>query len=217
MKKIICIPIALLIAAAGLTGCGADKEEYREVSYSPEETVSAVSIDVRDREIEVSPSEDGRIHISCFESGRERYDISVSDSGTLTMAADDNKAWSDYIGAKASSDVRKITLLIPDELLDTLDISTTNEDIILNPVNVGRASLNSNGGNILFEKLNAASALAFTAKNGSVSGTLVGGYDDYSMSCSIKKGECSLPEKKEGGEKALTVSVNNGDIEIDFA
>lgn len=31
-----------------------------------------------------------------------------------------------------------------------------------------------------------------------------------------KKGESNLPENIEGGEKTLTVSSNNGDVEIGF-
>lgn len=53
-----------------------------------------------------------------------------------------------------------------------------------------------------------------TAKNGSITGNVLGGWDDFSVSCEIKKGESNLPERKEGGEKSLTVNCNNGDIDI---
>ena len=53
-------------------------------------------------------------------------------------------------------------------------------------------------------------------KNGDITGAIVGSYDDYAITCTVKKGESSLPEDKEGGSKTLTVSNNNGDIAIDF-
>lgn len=216
MKKIVCPVISTLLIAAIFTGCTGKKEEYEKFTYTSAETVNSVSIDVRDRVIDVLPSEDGKVHIDGFENNKERYDVSVSDGGALTMTIDTNKEWSDYIGGKSSSDVRKITLKVPNGDLDSLSISTTNEDIILMPVNVGNITLDSNGGNISFEKLNAESSVALNAKNGNISGTIVGGYDDYTISCSVKKGESNLPKEKESGVKKLVVSINNGDIDVNF-
>lgn len=217
MKKIFCLAISLLLTAVIFTGCTDKKEEYEAYSYTSVETVSSVSIDVRDRVIEVSPSEDDKVHIDCFESSKERYNISVSDGGALTMTITDNKEWFDYIGGKAPSDTRKIILKLPNGALDSLSISTTNEDISLMPMNVGSITLESNGGNILFEKLNAESSVNLNAKNGNISGTIVGSYDDYSVFCNIKKGESNLPSEKEGGTKKLIVSINNGDVDVNFA
>lgn len=216
MKKIVCLAISSLLTAVIFAGCTGKKEEYEEFSYTSAETVNSVSIDVRDRVIEVSSSEDGKVHIDGFESGKERYDISVSDSGALTMTIADNKEWSDYIGVKAPSDVRKIILKVPNGDLDSLSISTTNENIALTPVNIGNVTLGSNGGNISFEKLNVENSVTLDAKNGNISGTIVGGYDDYSVYCSIKKGESNLPTEKEGGVKKLVVSTNNGNIDVSF-
>lgn len=216
MKKIVCLAISSLLTAAIFTGCTEEKEEYEAYSYTSVEAVSSVSIDVRDRVIEVSLSEDGKVHIDGFESSKERYDISVSDSEALTMTIADYKEWSDYIGGKAPSDARKITLKVPNEGLDSLSIYTTNEDITFEPVNVGSVTLESNGGNILFDKLNAENSVTLNAKNGNISGTIVGGYDNYSVSCSIKKGKSNLPEEKEYGTKKLVVSINNGDVDVTF-
>lgn len=50
-------------------------------------------------------------------------------------------------------------------------------------------------------------------KSQSISGTM----DEFSITCTIKKGESNLPALKEGGDKSLTVECNNGDINIEFA
>lgn len=74
-----------------------------------------------------------------------------------------------------------------------------------------------NGGSIELELLDAGSSVSLSAKNGSVRGTLVGSYDDFAIEADVKKGDSNLPAVKEGGEKALAVDVNNGDIDLTFS
>ena len=70
---------------------------------------------------------------------------------------------------------------VPDGLLDSLEISTTDEDITLPALAVtGSISLSSNGGDVSFGNLSVGSGLALNAKNGDITGTVVGSYDgDY--------------------------------------
>ena len=77
-------------------------------------------------------------------------------------------------------------------------------------------SLNVNGGNITFDTLFAGNNIDLTVKNGNINGSIVGGWDDFAISCQIKKGESNLPENKESGDKRLSVNCNNGDVLIDF-
>ena len=58
--------------------------------------------------------------------------------------------------------------------------------------------------------------LELRAKNGNISGTVAGSYDDFAIFSAVKKGESNLPEEKDSGEKTLQVSCNNGDIAIVF-
>lgn len=201
-----------------LTGCSGNEEPFAQKSYEADGgEVSAVAIDVRDREISVTLSSDNRIHIDYFENSKERYDISVTDEQVLVVKTANEKEWTDYIGGKASEEVRKISLQVPDALLKKLQLSTTNEDISLPAMTVTEEiSLSANGGDIRFEPLNAGKAIRLEAKNGNISGEIVGGYDDYAITCTIKKGESNLPSKKEGGDKTLEVSNNNGDIDLSF-
>lgn len=67
-----------------------------------------------------------------------------------------------------------------------------------------------------FGDLDVGSALTLTVKNGDISGTIAGSYDDFSIQSEIKKGESNLPENKASGEKTLTVSGNNGNVDIEF-
>ena len=218
MKKIISLAVCLVLGTFVLAGCSDNNDPFTQKEYTVDATqIEEISIDVRDRQIEVSISEDDQIHIVYFENSKETYDIMVSDEKVLTMTSACNKEWTDYIGGKPSAENRKISLQIPDALLDTLTLSTTNEDISLPALVItGSISISSNGGNITFENLDVGNALYLTVKNGDIGGTVIGSYDDFAIQSEIKKGESNLPDNKDGGEKTLNVSCNNGDVNIEF-
>lgn len=128
-----------------------------------------------------------------------------------------NKEWTDYIGGKPSAEDRKIVLQVPTALLDTVILSTTNEDVFLPVLAVtGSIDVSTNGGNITFENLDVGNTLTLTVKNGDISGTVAGSYDDFAIQSEIKKGDSNLPNNKESGKKMLNVTSNNGDINIEF-
>ena len=217
MKKIIAFTLCLALSSFALVGCSGESEPFEEKSYTPDVQVSGSNLDVRDREIEVSLSEDEQIHIQYSENDKEYYDISVSDKNVLTMVNASNKEWTDYIGGKPSAEDRKIVLQIPDTLLDNLTLSTTNEDVSLPALTVtGNITISCNSGNIAFESLSVGNALSLTVKSGDISGKVTGSYDDFAIQTEIKKGDSNLPGNKEDGEKSLNVSCNNGDVDIEF-
>lgn len=218
MKKIISLALCLVLGSFVLTGCSDDNEPFTQREYTADILqIEKINIDVCDREIEVSISENHQIQIVYFENNKETYDITVSDESELTMTSVSNKDWKDYVGVKPSAENRKISLQIPNALLDTLVLTTTNEDISLPILAVtGNISISSNGGNITFDKLNIGNSITLTAKNGDISGAIVGGYDDFSIESNIKKGKSNLPDNKNGGEKMLNVSNNNGNVNIEF-
>lgn len=218
MKKILaaltaCTVFAALLAAVGCSG----EETFEAKRYSSgEDSVKSISIDVTDREVEIITSTDGQVHIDYSESEQEFYSLRLSEDGDLTMTLETDKDWTDFIGTKPAAQYRKITLAVPSGLSD-LTIRTTNETIGITSLTVQNAvMLDCNGGNIAFELLGVGKSLDVTAKNGNITGNVLGGWDDFSVSCESKKGESNLPERKEGGEKLLTVNCNNGDIDIQF-
>lgn len=218
MKKIIALLTCLILGAACFTGCTGNDEAFTGKSYTAEvEQITEIYIDVQDRQIEVTSSADNQIRIEYFENSKEYYNISVSDDHVLEMTAASDKEWTDYIGGKPPIDARKITLQLPDTLLTGLKLSTTNEDISLPALSVAEdVSLYSHGGNIIFDKLDVGNKINLNAKNGNISGSIIGSYDDYTISCDIKKGKSTLPTSKKDGAKTLTASNNNGNINIDF-
>lgn len=188
MKKIISLAFCLVLGSFVLTGCSNNGEPFKEKSYTPDTKINEINLDVQDREIEVSLSEDEQVHIQYSENSKEYYDISVSDENVLMMTSASSKDWTDYIGGKPSAENRKIFLQIPDALLDALTLSTTNENISLPAFTVIESiRISSNGGDFAFGNLNVGNAINLTVKNGDISGTIAGSYDDFAIQSEIKK------------------------------
>lgn len=218
MKKITAILFFVILAAAlSLAGCS-DNNTFTEKSYaSGDEPIEKISIDVADRELEVSASEDDRVHIDYFDSETEFLHITVTEGNELLVKLEYNKNWTDFIGVKPSGEYRKIQIRVPDNLISAFSATTTNENIQLSPLSfTDNISLNANGGDIVCEKINAGKSISLTAKNGNIRGSVLGGMDDFSITCTIKKGKSNLPAQKEGGVKTLSADCNNGDINVEF-
>lgn len=217
MKKIIALALCFVMSSFALAGCSGESEPFKRKNFTPDTQVNGINLDVRDREIEVVLSKDEQVHIQYSENSKEYYEISVSDGNLLTMVNASNKEWTDYIGGKPSAEDRKIVLQVPTALLDTVILSTTNEDVFLPVLAVtGSIDVSTNGGNITFENLDVGNTLTLTVKNGDISGTVAGSYDDFAIQSEIKKGDSNLPNNKESGKKMLNVTSNNGDINIEF-
>ncbi len=216
MKKIISIAFCFFLSCVILTCCSTNGEPFEEKNYTSNTEIDEIKIDVRDRQIEVSLSDDEHVHIKYYENSKEYYDIKVSDENVLMMTGVSDKNWTDYIGIRASDDNRKISLQIPNAYLDNFTLSTTNEEVSLSALAVtGDINISSNGGDVVFEELDVGNALNLTVKNGDISGVVVGGYDDFAIQTEIKKGETNLPNKSDG-EKTLDITCNNGDANIEF-
>ncbi len=214
MRRIMVI-LMLVFSASVFAACSVDGA-FNARSYTESlDGIRGLQVDVRDRGIRVQPSEDESIHIDCFESDKEYYDLS-RDGGTLKLSLVQNKKWSDFFGTKPNESFRSITIRIPNSKLDDITITTTNEDVDISEVEVLKhLTITSNGGDIQLDKVSAGSSINLENKNGDITGSIIGGYDDFSMDITIKKGDSNLSSKP-GGSKALTAKNNNGDIKISF-
>ena len=216
-KKVVTLMVVLVFGSLLLTGCSTSIPFVAKTYTIEGSKVSSLIVDVRDREIEVSVSNDGLVHIDYFENAKEFYDISVSHDKVLTMKAVTNKDWKDFIGLSPAIGARKISIQVPDSHLSSLDLSTTKQDLILFPLTVnGSVTLSSNGGNITFEKMDVKTMLKVTGKNGNIRGTVAGSHDDFSILTTIKKGKTNLSTDLKDKDKRLEVSNNNGNINITF-
>lgn len=211
MKKIAFALTALITLVCAFAGCSSDPFEAKR--YVSDDAISAVSIDVIDRAIEIGVSDDERVRIDYFDGTKEFCEISVTDE-VLSLKLATDKDPTDFVGTKPSIEYRKIRLEVPNGLAN-LEIATTNETISVSDVAVSdKISLRVNGGDISFERI-GGNAIELWAKNGNISGTVTGTIDDYAITCEIKKGDTNLTDKA-NGDKTLHATNNNGDINVTF-
>ena len=218
MKKLTAFLLVVLGAALfALAGCSGSDNFTEKTYQSGDSAIEKIVIDVSDREVEIGASEDDQVHIDYYDGEKEYLDISVSEDNQLTVRLVFDKDWTDFIGTKPSAEYRKIEVRIPDGSIVEFSASTTNENISVSSLAFAESvNLNSNGGSILCERVSVGKSIGLTAKNGDIAGTVVGGWDDFSISCSIKKGDSNLPANKEGGTKSFVADCNNGNINIEF-
>ena len=218
MKKVISMIGLLCVGIAVLSGCSTKQNVFTEKNYTTDSSqIQTINIDAIDRKIDIELSDDNQIYIDYYESEQEFFNIAVSDDHTLTMSYNTEKQWTDYVGFSAPLQNRTIRVRIPQNLLSSLIIKTTNEDITLPSLTVtDSVSMYVNHGNIQFDTLDAGNAISLETKNGNINGTILGSYDDFTIESFAKKGENSLPESKSGGNKILKVFTNNGDIQMDI-
>ena len=99
-----------------------------------------------------------------------------------------------------------------------LSVNTTNGHIKVSPLSFTESvKLDTNGGDILCDRINVGKSLNLKSKNGDITGAILGGWADFSIVCKIKNGNSNLPALKEGGDKSFSADCNNGDISIEFA
>lgn len=215
MKKIGSCALLCALLLSLLSGCAA--ETFTEEHYAADPAqISQIQLDLRDRQVEVIASTDGQIHLRYSQSDSEFYRIAEKD-GVLTMTSESNRKWYQYFGWKTNETHRIVVLELPPEALGSLAISTTNEDIRVSTLSVTDGiSLSANGGNIAFDGLRAEGAIFLAVKNGDIQGTILGSYEEYSITCAIKKGESNLASNPNDTGKPLTISANNGDVDIQF-
>lgn len=222
MKKVKFVMLSLVsVCVLGfgflLSGCSND-ETFTEKTYLSEENqISSITINVEDRNLEIVASDDNQVSIEYFDSEKQYLDITVSESKELTVKLTYNKEWTDFIGTKAAAEYRKIKIGIPNNLISSFSATTTNENIKVSSLSFQESvNLNSNGGNVICERVNVGNSINLISKNGNITGTIIGGWDDFSITCKIKKGDCNLPLNKQGGTKSFSADCNNGDINIEF-
>ncbi|MCM1259808.1 MAG: DUF4097 domain-containing protein [Prevotella sp.] len=219
MQKKFLLAICMMVNLTLLIGTGCSRHDHFIVkSYSSkDDVIESVHIDVANREIEIGASDDNQIHIDYFDNEKEYLDIQVSENHELIIKLSRVKKWTDFIATKAPKAYRRINIQLPNYIISTLSIQTTNESIRVNALAVANSvCLLSNGGNIEVNQISVGQTLDLSTKNGNITGTILGGWDDFSISCSIKKGDCNLPLEKKEGAKGLKVKCNHGNIKLDF-
>lgn len=77
-------------------------------------------------------------------------------------------------------------------------------------MNIQEMSLSSNGGDLLFEKLNLKN------KNGTVKRSIIGNELDFSIHSKVKKSKRSIKSNNGNKEKPFHLIENNSEVNVEF-
>ena len=132
-----------------------------------------------------------------------------SSSGSVRF--DDVKA-EDNFSAKASSGSVKLEKV----KCNDLTLKSNSGSIRLNDVKAeGSLEAKNSSGGIHFDALEVGKDISLSATSGSVSGTLIGSEDDYSIISKTSSGSNNLTDSR-NGSKSMDVTTTSGSIKIQF-
>lgn len=97
-----------------------------------------------------------------------------------------------------------------------LEAGATTGNIRTSSVKAGSVNLHASTGDIRVDALDAES-ITLKASTGSITGTLKGHAEDYSIESHTSTGDNNLPESFGSGERKLSVTTSTGSISISFA
>ena len=188
MKKLF-LGIVLTVSLGILSGCMITEnyDEYKRKQFRSTDEISEIIANDSSTNYSLQVSDTEELLVEYSDSTTESwYDIDVAD-GVLKIEKTQGT-----VGVEENS----VIITLPKKEYKNISIETSN-------------------GNIVFENILAEKYKCFV-KNGDITGSISGVMDEFSITCTIKKGESNLPALKEGGDKSLTAECNNGDINMNF-
>jgi len=101
-KKLLTTTGLLVTLLISLAGCSSQSTSMEEKKYIiPAQKIDTLTIDVKDKKINILQSKDEQIHIVYYESEKDFYKIDLSDDKELSMVSDSNKEWKTILEEKA--------------------------------------------------------------------------------------------------------------------
>jgi len=183
-----------------------DTEDYREKRYEVKEDFSSIRIDGRECSVRLAPSEDGKCSVICRETDQATNRVSV-ENGQLTVKHEYKRHWFQLVGV--SLDLLEITVMLPEESYDRLEIGTASGDIeVPQGFTFTEAEIGSASGDAAFYA-QTRGALKLSSTSGDLA---MDGIRAKSLSAGTTSGELVLSSAKVLGE--VSVSTTSGDIEL---
>ena len=239
MKK--CLVFLLLLSMTYLfCGCSnihlrGTAPHYEENTYSASDEIESVTIDEKNTPIQIVSSDSKTVSVTYYraDDGSEDYEI-TEENGELTITKQSQSNIGDRYSEDDSYKNVKLVLSLPDNYtgnlcIETLDgdinignvdiqditITTNNGNIAFGSATINHLQINTLDGNISFDNTAIIQELDCKTKNGNVIGTFSGNMADYSIVTETVGGNSNL-NSKVGGDKTISISTQDGDIDISF-
>ena len=97
----------------------------------------------------------------------------------------------------------------------SLKALTTSGKIMLNNIKTGSAVIEATSGNIMVESLDSLDT-RIDLTSGSVTGSIVGNINDYTIESHVTSGRNSLPGNFAGGSRKIYAEITSGTINLSF-
>jgi len=144
-----------------------DKASYTQTTKIIGNTeLENLKITTRNERITIKPTTRTEIRITYYESDRNKYSFSETDD-TFTMTKDSNIR-NFRIGINFSIFIPYIVVEIPETLILSYDIKTSNARIQLNDLNLRESTFTSSNGRIEVENIVSTANLKFQTSNSSI-------------------------------------------------
>ena len=178
-----------------------------------------------DTDIEFKLSTDDKTTVVCYEKVKVYHTVSA-ENGTLKIKCTDDRKLFDYLGFSFSSP--KITVFLPSESYNDIDIKLTTGDILINNLTVNKLNIALTTGDITLITLIATNKISAVTSTGDIEFYLCDANEIYlktttsdidgslltgkTFSAKTTTGDIKIPQNSSGG--LCTLITTTGDISI---
>lgn len=194
------IGIALCTFDGELSAFGT--ETYETNSYEIAEPFHTVSVQTDTADLVLARSEDDRCHVICYESEKEKHEVSVTD-GVLKVTAEDTRAWYEYIGVNFQT--TKITVYLPEGAEPVLYVKESTGDVTIpSELRLQAADISVSTGHVTCHA-SVSEALCVQATTGDIA---ISGVSADRLELSVSTGNITVSDLVCAGD--VTVHVSTG-------
>lgn len=187
-------------------GGQAGEFEQKQFTVSAAE-VKALRIADENDTVELTPSTDGNVTITYYESKLDRYEVGVDNGGLLDMHYVNGRKWYQYLDAQWVRPFTKITVAMPADFGGDMTLSTVNGSVVAQGFTAGSVDAATTNGNIQLKDFNASGKAAVRTTNGQITLTNL---TAQSVTAANTNGRIQLDAVNSNG--AVTLSTVNGSI-----
>lgn len=180
---------------------------YETKEYEITEEFRGISVVAKTALVEIVPSDDGKISVTCREQKSLAHRVSVKD-GTLVIQVEDSRKWYEYIGIHSGSP--KITISLPQGEYGALSVATSTGAVTIpEGYRFSQAEITVSTGAVSF-RADCDGLGKIKTSTGSIR---LSSISCGSLNLSASTGSVSLSQVQCAGE--LSLRVTTGDAELD--
>lgn len=214
----VCLLIGIIIATIAFAMGGFQLETFSIGTPTDEKTyqfigekVNALNIRHLESDVVLTASDDNQFHITAYENDSEHYNISLSNSGELSVEFINNRRWYDYIKFEISPVNKALTIRVPKDYLGKIDVYSNMGDITISGLKVHEAmNLNNKLGAIEIDGVASDKQISCQSKSGNIQLKSVSSDEEIQLETNL--GDIVSLDVKVLGR--ITVETKSGNIQV---